>query len=306
MLQKLKTYMLPVAMVLGAVLYRPITRLNELCPVFTQLLIFAMLLITYCRLSLRHLQIERLHGWLLAIQIVGSLAVYFALLHIDPLVAEGTFICILAPTATAAAVITQMLGGSLASLATYSLLSNMTIAVLAPVIFSFIGVHTEIAFASSFLIICRQMMPLLILPFAVAILMGRLLPRAHEALSRSQSLSFYLWAVSLTFVMGRTASFIIAQGGENLREEILLALFSLLACGAQFAAGKLIGQRYGNRISGGQALGQKNTVLAIWIALTYVHPLASIGPASYVVWQNIVNSYQLWKKARREQARGAA
>lgn len=75
---------------------------------------------------------------------------------------------------------------------------------------------------------------------------------------------------------------------------------SLIVCSAQFAIGKIIGQRYNERIAGGQALGQKNTVLAIWMALTYVHPIASIGPASYVVWQNCINSWQLWKKNKQD------
>ena len=100
-----------------------------------------------------------------------------------------------------------------------------------------------------------------------------------------------------------TAAFIIDQGSENVREEILIALFSLVACSAQFLLGKVIGQRYNDRIAGGQALGQKNTVLAIWMALTYVHPIASIGPASYVVWQNIINSWQLWKKNKRDRVK---
>lgn len=300
MLQRLKMYMLPVAMILGAVLYRPITILNEKLPHLTQVLIFAMLLVPYCRISLRDLRISKLHGWLLALQILGSLAVYALLRLIDPLVAEGTLICILAPTATAAAVITYMLGGSLTTLATYSLLSNMTVALLSPIIFSFIGIHTDIPFGQSFFTICRQMIPLLIFPFVTAILLRYLLPRVHYTLSKSQSLSFYLWAISLTIVMGRTAAFIIEQGSENVKEEILIALFSLVACAGQFFLGKIIGQRYNDRIAGGQALGQKNTVLAIWMALTYVHPLASIGPASYVVWQNSINSWQLWKKNRRD------
>ena len=130
--------MLPIAMILGAILYNPITVLNEKLPHLTQALIFAMLLVPYCRISLRELRIERLHIWLITIQIIGSLAVYGVLLLFDPLIAEGTLICILAPTATAAAVITFMLGGSLTTLATYSLLSNMTVALLSPIIFSFI------------------------------------------------------------------------------------------------------------------------------------------------------------------------
>lgn len=302
MLQRLKMYMLPIAMILGAILYRPITVLNEMMPHLTQVLIFAMLLVPYCRISLRDLRINKLHGWLLTLQILGSLAVYALLRLIDPLVAEGTLICILAPTATAAAVITYMLGGSLTTLATYSLLSNMAVALLSPIIFSFIGIHTDIPFGQSFFTICRQMIPLLIFPFVTAILLRYLLPRVHYTLSKSQSLSFYLWAVSLTIVMGRTAAFIIEQGSENVKEEILIALFSLVACAGQFFLGKIIGQRYNDRIAGGQALGQKNTVLAIWMALTYVHPLASIGPASYVVWQNCINSWQLWKKNRRDRA----
>ena len=64
--------------------------------------------------------------------------------------------------------------------------------------------------------------------------------------------------------------------------------------------GKRVGQHYGERLSAGQAWGQKNTVLAIWMAYTYLQPLSSVGPGSYVLWQNLINSYQLWKKRRQE------
>lgn len=292
--------MLPIAMILGAILYNPITVLNEKLPHLTQALIFAMLLVPYCRISLRELRIERLHIWLITIQIIGSLAVYGVLLLFDPLIAEGTLICILAPTATAA---TVMLLSKLYVANVVRLPPNMnvmTAALLSPIIFSFIGIHTDIPFTESFFTICRQMIPLLIFPFITAIALRYLLPRVHYMLSKSQSLSFYLWAVSLTIVMGRTAAFIIDQGAENIKEELLIALFSLIVCSAQFAIGKIIGQRYNERIAGGQALGQKNTVLAIWMALTYVHPIASIGPASYVVWQNCINSWQLWKKNKQD------
>ena len=47
-------------------------------------------------------------------------------------------------------------------------------------------------------------------------------------------------------------------------------------------------------------MGQKNTILAIWMAQTYLNPLSSIVPAAYVLWQNLINSYQLWRKQRRQ------
>ena len=68
----------------------------------------------------------------------------------------------------------------------------------------------------------------------------------------------------------------------------------------QFFFGKTLGSLYNDRISGGQALGQKNTILAIWMAHTYLNPLSSVAPGSYVLWQNIINSYQLWKKRKKE------
>ena len=67
-------------------------------------------------------------------------------------------------------------------------------------------------------------------------------------------------------------------------------------CVLQFYAGRRIGLRFSDRIAGAQGLGQKNTVLAIWMALTYLDPIASVGPAAYVAWQNIINSAQLYHR----------
>ena len=84
--------------------------------------------------------------------------------------------------------------------------------------------------------------------------------------------------------------------------ELSIALVGLVTCVLQFVIGKKIGSRYGDRVSCGQGLGQKNTVLAIWMANTYLDPVSSVGPGSYVLWQNAFNSWQLWKKRKREAA----
>ena len=55
----------------------------------------------------------------------------------------------------------------------------------------------------------------------------------------------------------------------------------------------------GDKISGAQGLGQKNTVLAIWMAMTYLNPLSSVAPAAYVAWQNTINSWQLYRHQRK-------
>lgn len=112
-------------------------------------------------------------------------------------------------------------GGDIACLATYSLLSNMTVAIIAPFIFSFMGDHISLPFFESFLKIGTEMIPLLILPFICALTLQKFLPKVHSALQNRQSISFYLWAISLTIVMGKTVSFIASRGSAEYKEEIL-------------------------------------------------------------------------------------
>lgn len=300
--QQFKNWMLPIAMLAGGIFYPFFSSLSFLTPY----LIFLMLLVPYCKLSLSDLHVRKWHLILLGIQLLGGLLVYGILAPADPLLAQGVFICVLAPTATSAAVVTGMLGGSVASLATYCLISNIGVAVVSPFVFSLVGEHVSMPFLQSFGTICRQMAPLLILPLFIALLLRRLLPRVHRQLERRQSISFYLWSVSLTIVMGNTVSFLVRQDASNYRNEVLMATGALVVCVLQFVVGRRIGRRYGERISGAQGLGQKNTVLAIWMAQTYLVPVASVGPAAYVVWQNIINSWQLWRKRREDESRRKA
>ena len=276
--------MLPLAMLSGAFFYEFFQQLSFLTPG----LIFSMLFITYCKLSFRDLKFSGLHIWLLMVQLIGCLVVYGGLVWFDPVVAEGGLICVLAPTATAAAVVTGMLGGSVACLAAYTLMSSLVVAVVSPLIFTLLGEHPDMSFWTSILYICRQVMPVLVLPFALALLLERVFPAVHRRLKKLQILSFYLWALGLTIVTGKTVYFIVHQENVNVVEEWWMAALALVICIFQFGLGRRIGRRYGDAVSGGQGLGQKNTILAIWMAQVYLNPLSSIAPASYVLWQNII------------------
>ena len=112
-------------------------------------------------------------------------------------------------------------------------------------------------------------------------------------------MAFYLWSIALMIVTGQTVKSLI-ESDAAVGVKVSIALAGLVTCAIQFYLGKRIGSRYDDRISAGQALGQKNTVLAIWMAYTYLDPLSSVAPGSYVLWQNIFNSYQLWKKRKKE------
>jgi len=286
--------MMPIAMLTGIILHKYMGEIAFLTPY----LIAIMLLITYCNISFKDIHFSRLHLWLICIQIFGSIAVFLLLSPLNPVIAQGAMICILAPTATSAPVITGMLGGNVASLTAYSLLCNMVIVIVAPIIFAFTGEIESASFTHSFWIVFQKVFILLFLPFFGALLLQRLLPRVHNEIQKAKSLPFYLWSIALVIITGKTVQFIIDQENPNYIVELSVALVALIVCIVQFLGGRRLGRIYGDTVAGGQGLGQKNTILAIWMAQTYLNPIASIGPGAYVLWQNVVNSYQVWRKRK--------
>lgn len=283
--------MLPIAMVGGILFYPWMGYLQFLSPY----LIFTMLFITYCRLDFRHISLGRFQWVLLGVQMLIAASAYLSLAWVNHTVAEGVFICVFIPTATAAPVICAMLGGSLPKLATYSLLCNVFVAIVGPFVLALIG-DTQYGFMESFIMILRMVMPLLLGPILASLLIRNALPKFHEAVKAHQSISFYLWAVSLFIIVGGCVSFIINHyRPEELWTMIWLAVGALVVCLLQFKIGRMVGRRFGDPVSGGQGMGQKNTVLAVWIALAYMNPVASIAPASYIAWQNIINSWQIMR-----------
>ena len=295
--QRIKPWMLPISMVAGILFHDFIDSVQFLAPY----LIFTMLFITFCRVRPEEFRVTALSWGLIAVQILGAIGLYFAILPYSEDVAQGTFICVFCPTATAPPVITGMLGGSVPRVATYSIISNLCVAILAPIIFTLMGSGAEISFFSTLLTISSKVIPLIIAPLVLALVILRVAPKIHRAVAQKQAVSFYIWAVSLFIVVGRAVSFVMQEPPEAVPEMIVLALFSGAVCCAQFWIGRKIGRRCGDRIAGAQGLGQKNTVLAIWMALTYLHPIASVAPAAYVAWQNTINSAQLYFKAKKRE-----
>jgi BASS family bile acid:Na+ symporter len=310
MLKFIKNWTLPIAMVVGTLVYLVFSKWEFLSPAkpfinsfvsgIMPWLIFAQLLFTFCRIDMKELRPKRWHLWLLMIQFfscaaVAALLYYVPMSELNTGIWQGMMVCLICPTATAAAVITSKLGGNAASLTTYTLLSNLLGAVMVPLVFPLVEPHDDLTFWMAFLKILSKVFPLLLSPLLVAWFLKHCVKRVHRWLMVHSGVAFYIWAFALAMVMGQTARSLINSDASAW----LIALGGLAVCVLQFAVGKRIGSAYGDRISAGQALGQKNTVLAIWMATAYLHPMAVIAPGSYVLWQNLINSYQLWKKRKR-------
>ena len=149
MLKLIKSYMMPIAMILGAILYVPFSKLAFLTP----WLIFVMLFLTYTKLNIRNIRLKRMHLWLILFQIIGSTGLYLLVRPYNEIVAQGIMICVLAPTATSAPVITHMLKGNVENLTAYMFLCNLVVVILSPILFSYANNMNEVSFFTSFIMI---------------------------------------------------------------------------------------------------------------------------------------------------------
>lgn len=314
MMRFLKDWTLPIAMAAGAGGYFLFHYAGFLAPlkpavwvavdILTPSLIFIQLFLTFCKIDLKDLRLTKWHWIILAFQTLSALSMA-AVLILVPMnevyreIFEGAMVCLICPTATAAAVVTDKLGGSAARITLYNLMSNILAAVFVPVVFPLIEVHSEMGFFPAFLKILSKVFPLLICPFLLAVLLKYIWPKAHDFFKARAGIAFYLWAVALSLAIGQTVR---SMHNSTAPAAVLwmIAGAALLTCIVQFWFGKRTGKALGDTITAGQALGQKNSVLAIWMAYTYLNPISSLAPGTYAVWQNIFNSWQLWRKNHRD------
>lgn len=291
-MQRFKSWILPIAVVLGIFFHEYIIVLEDALPYF----IFLMLYFSFNALDVKTMRFTMFDFWLLLFQLVVSVAIYFIIRPFSDIVAQGAFVTVLAPTAAAAIAVSLILGANISMMSTYLISCNLMVAVLAPLSFSLM--KPGISFWATFLAILGKVFPLLIAPFLLALLTRWLLPRANAYINRHKNMSFYVWAVSLTVVISRAIEQLIEQFHEHKVMFLWMVAVSIFLCFLQFFVGHFIGKRYGDRVAGGQALGQKNTVLAIWMAHNFLDAGSCIVPTLYVIWQNLYNSFQMMQKEK--------
>lgn len=309
----MKNWTLPAAIASGAALYYLFALTPALdgfsraaSPVFDEVLpwfLFVILLTTFLKIDYRRLRLAKWHLWVSLCQVVMAATlvgciVYFKTNGSELVLMECVLTCVIGPCAAASAVVTAKLGGSLESMTTYTFVSNVLTAVMIPLAFPLIDPRVQMSFGAAFLMIMWKVCVVLVVPMALALLVKRLLPRVQQWVASKPDLSFYLWGCSLSIVTGITFRN-ISNSNAPLSLLGAIAMVSFLICVVQFSVGRNIGRYCGFNIEGGQALGQKNTAFAIWVSSAYINPLAAVGPGCYIIWQNAINSLELYHHRSR-------
>ncbi len=306
----IKNWMLPIAMAVGAAsyyIYVSIPALDATHEVVLKAisyvqptLLFCMLFVSFCRMGIRELKPRAWMLKLLAIQVVSFVAMGLLVVWMPEMpsrvVVESAMICMICPTATAAAVVTTRLHGNANVVVSYTCLINLAVSLVVPAMVPFLheSATPGMTFEISFLLILAKVFPLLIMPLVVAWLVRHLFPRFHAFILRQPNLAFNLWAVSLSLAIGVSVKALV-HSEESLWNMVGIAIASFLCCLLQFVLGRLIGRKHGEPVAGTQSLGQKNTVFAIWMGYTFLNPVTALAGGFYSLWHNLVNSWQLWR-----------
>lgn len=307
-----RKFALPCSLVLGALGYlifanvpflQPLgdavgPRLVELMPV----VLFALLYVTFCKIEIKEMKPKAWHFVLQLIRTSLALLMVIAIClfgknYETKVILEGAFICFICPTAAAVAVVTEKLGGSIGSLTTYTVIANIFTMIIIPSLFPMVEKGADVSFLYMSMMVFRNVTTVLVVPLLLALLSRKFLPRFVDKVKSVKDLGFYMWCFNLTILMGETLrNFLHATVSGWIL--VLLLIVPLAVCLVQFAIGKAVGRHWNASISAGQALGQKNTIVGIWLTLTFLNPLAAVAPGAYVVWQNLVNGWQLWYKEK--------
>ena len=308
-----KQWTLLVALFIGSVVYLLFSEIPFLEPVgdfagpklveLLPVIIFIMLYMTFCKIDMHNFKPRKWHFALQIVRTVLTALVVLVIVNLTSadakLVWEGIFIIVICPTAAAAAVVTEKLGGSIATMTVYMIIANCFTVVIIPTFFPMVERGADVTFMTAFLLVLDRVVRVLIMPLILGLLTQRFFPKVVDIIRHLPNAPFYLWSFNLSIIMGLALQTILHTKLSGVVLFLLLFL-PLVVCFILFSLGKAIGGIWGEeaRICGGQCLGQKNNVVGIWLMLHFLNPVCVIAPCAYVLWQNIINAVQLWYKQK--------
>ena len=328
-----RDWMLPGAIVLGISLYlvyhyTPALHaagwwLHPLCSESQRWVIAVLLFLQFVKISPHDLRFSRWHLGALLVQVLsfGVLALAVALTPAGNvrMLLECAMLCMICPTASAAGVITDRLGGNLAGTVTYLVMINLAATFLIPLVIPLVNPSQDMGFWTYVGHLALKVFPVLVVPGLLAWLIRYTTHKLQRCLMRWSRYAFYVWGVGLTLAMVMsTRALMLSHLSAGAIAGIVLV--SMGCCAVQFVAGRRLGRASGraasdraalgrasdhadsgtvsqvDSLTAGQALGQKNTGFLIWLGYHYMTPVTSVAGGLYAVWQNLFNSWELYQK----------
>ncbi|MDM8565026.1 hypothetical protein QUF74_05175 [Candidatus Halobeggiatoa sp. HSG11] len=213
-----------------------------------------------------------------------AFSAYYLISFINQDIAVIAFLIGMTPTATSAPVMLKLLKKNVNYAISSVVLTNCLVAISIPFFLPLItSTTTNIPIGNMLL----STLTVVIVPILFAKIVN------FKKIKINPNIFFYSWLTALYLATAKASHYIFTESAATPIITITaIAIVAMLLCIINFYLGTLIGKKQYCRETS-QSLGQKNTMFMIWIALTFVNPLAALGPMFYLIFQNIYNSYLL-------------
>ncbi len=273
--------------------------LNEAPVHFISWSLMTMLFLSCLQLRFSELKPRREHWIILALNLLMGIVPYFLFrifLPESPEYAQIAFFVGITPTATAAPVVVAFLNGRIGFALTGFTITNVFIALSLPGLLPLVTGNFSLAFIGD---AGLTLFRIIVLPFLCAVLVRKICPAVQNLPKKCKLFTFSLWSMNLFVIAASTRQYFMTNPGEHPRKLVFAALISLVLCIVSFLAGQLFSRHRFCRESS-QILGQKNTMLSMYLALHYASSLVAMGPIFYILWHNSWNAIQMYRYDRRK------
>jgi len=257
-----------------------------------QWLLAGMLFFSFLELRISFKDISAKHLIIAIGNVTLATAVYFILKPFNEWVALSSSIIALAPTAIAAPIMAKILKGDVTWVALSTIVTNMLVAGLLPFYIPYIyGIENHV----NPLVLFKSLAIIFFIPFILAQLIQKYSPALLSFFSKFKSGTLTLFLINIFLASAKSTNYILFETTQPNEVIILISVFTGIMCVVNFGIGRLIAAK-DKKIESSLAFGQKNTMFSVWIAITYINPLVSIAPMTYILFQNTYLSYLIFQE----------
>ncbi len=261
-----------------------------------------MLTVVFLRMDTTPRALTPRHWIVMGVNIASAFLIWGAMLlcGVPERFAQAAFFTAITPTATAAPVIVNLLGGSITFATVGFLLSTLCVSAVLPLAVPLV-LHQP---AWSVLpMIAFRVGVVTLMPLVGALLLRRFVgERARAWGQRLTPSTLYTWMLLVAIIAAAASDYLRTISDQLPLGDILWVLAINLAIGViTFGGGALLGGP-DRRRECSQLLGQKNTSYTTYLAFACDAPFAALGPAFYVFFHNAWNGLQLILAQRRPNA----
>ena len=260
--------------------------------------IMAMLLFAFLDVRI-HIQVfKRSHLIIWGANMLIALTAYGLLVGFNVQLAMTAFVTAVLPTGAAAAVISGYLKQDINYVTISILFTSCATALILPFLLPMIQqdhmqVHT-----------IEVLLPVMMVVF-VPLILAQLIKAGPSVIFRwvnkGSFISFYLFILNIYIAMSSATHYIRKQEEATLSLLCWIALLTFSVFATNFLVGAWINPK-GLKQEGSMSLGRKNTMFGVWMAVTFIHPIAALGPMFYIIFQN---SWHSWLLAKRKGSKAA-